>query len=264
ERRVGRVRGVPGRGPERADRVPPGRLPHRRRLGGAARCDGGGWVRPARDRRPVLRPRDGRPDDPGRRRHRPARRHPAARRAVGGRAGHGGRRSGPGHDLLEPDRALRRRRLGARPRRGRRPRDDHPGPHPRRGRRLAGRVRRARAGPDLPRGAVVVGGADRLHHGGDPGLPLRHLDDGRHRGPRHRVVRGADDRRPLPRAHGPADRGRAGRAVGRAGRGDRRLRGRRDRRGGVRHGRRAGRDRSGAGAGRGAGRRCGPRAPARL
>ena len=107
-------------GPGRAGRLPARRLPDRRRLGRAAVAR---WSTAGCDLVevgvPVLRPGDGRPDHPGRRRHR------AARRASGcatcsrvvervAAAGGAGRR----HDLLEPGAALRRRRVRPRPRRG--------------------------------------------------------------------------------------------------------------------------------------------------
>ena len=185
--------------------------------------DGRGRLRPPRGRRALLRPRDGRPHHPGRRRHRAARRGAAARRVPRGRAGGRGGRPGRRHDLLQPGAALRRRRVRARPRRGGRPRRDHPGPHPRRGRRVARRVRRARPRPDLPGRAVVHRGADRLDRRRDPRVPLRRVDDGRHRRPRRGGRRRAAARRALPGAHHAADRGRAGRAVaGAGGRGRRR------------------------------------------
>ena len=62
----------------------------------------------------------------------------------------------PRHDLLEPGPALRRRRASPRDlaaSRGGRP--HHPRPHPRRGRRLDRRLRRARPGPRLPRRAQL-------------------------------------------------------------------------------------------------------------
>ena len=58
-------------------------------------------------------------------------------------------------DLLEPDRAVRRGRVRPGPGRRRGHRPDHPGPDPGRGRRVAGRLGRARAGPDVPGRPVV-------------------------------------------------------------------------------------------------------------
>ena len=104
-----------------------------------------GRVRPGRGRHAVLRPGDGRPDDPGRRGHRAARRVPGAGPVRRRRAVSAGRRRGRRHDLLQPGAALRRRRVRPRPGRRRRARRDHPGPHPGRGRRVARRLRRRTA-----------------------------------------------------------------------------------------------------------------------
>ena len=109
---------------------------------------------------------------------------PGPRHARDRRAARGAGRAGRGDDLLEPGAALRGRRVRPRPRGRRRARRDHPGPRARRGRELARRRRPRGPRPDLPRRAVVVGRADRVHHGGHPRVPLRRLDDGRHGRPR--------------------------------------------------------------------------------
>ena len=128
----------------------------------------------------------------------------------------------------------------------------------------------ARAGPDLPGRAVVDRGADRLDGRREQRVPLRDLDDGRHRRARHRRHRRRHDRRPLPTAHGPADRRRPRRPLGRAGRRGRGVRRRGDRRLGVR-GRGGARGPAGCAswppswppgcAGRGTAAGCGRRAP---
>ena len=72
-----------------------------------------GRGRHRRDRRPVQRPGHGRPGDPAGRRRRRAGRRRHARRAAGGRGGRRRRRRPGGDELLEPDRALRRRAVRA-------------------------------------------------------------------------------------------------------------------------------------------------------
>ena len=68
-----------------------------------------------------------------------------------------GRRADADHDLLEPGGPLWRRRVRPRPGRGGRQRPDHAGPDAGGGRAVAGRGRRARAGPGVPGGAEFVG-----------------------------------------------------------------------------------------------------------
>ena len=72
-------RADPRRGPGRVGRLPARGLPDRRRLRTTCRAMIDGRLRPGRGRRAVLRPGDGRPDDPGRRRAGAARGLPAAR-----------------------------------------------------------------------------------------------------------------------------------------------------------------------------------------
>ena len=95
---------------------------------------------------------------------------------------------------------------------------------------LARRRRPRGPRPDLPRRAVVVGRADRVHHGGHPRVPLRRLDDGRHGRPGRGLGHRHHARRAGADAHRPPDRRRAGRAQRRPGRRGRVLRRRRDRR----------------------------------
>ncbi len=124
-----------GRGAGRAGRLPAGRLSRRRRLdrGMVAAVEGGADV--VEIGVPYSDPGHGRAGDPaGGRRRRPGRsRH--ARRAPGRRGRRRGRCGSGGHELLEPDRALRRRALRRRPRRRRGSGRHHARPHPRRGRR---------------------------------------------------------------------------------------------------------------------------------
>ena len=77
---------------------------------------------------------------------------------------------------------------------------------------------RARAGPDLPGRAVVVGRADRADRGVHQRVPVRGLDDGRDRRPRPGVGGRAGTGGPLPGDHRPADRRRARGPHRRAGR----------------------------------------------
>ena len=121
----------PGRGARRPGRLPAGRLPERRRLDRGHADHGRGRLRRHRDRPALQRPGDGRAHDPGRRPGRARRRgpHRDVMRVVEAVAATGV--PDPGHDLLEPGRALRRRAVRRRPGRGRGRRPDHARHHPR-------------------------------------------------------------------------------------------------------------------------------------
>src|SRR5690606_39926163 len=186
----------------------------------------------------VLRPGHGRAGRRGRRPGGARRRRPHRRRAARRRAGRRDRCRDARHDLLQPGAALRRRDVRARPRGCRGSGPDHAGPHPRRGRRVGRRRRRARARQGLPRRSELdtrAAGADR---GREPRVRLRRLDDGRHGGARHgrRARRGARGAHACSggRARVPGHRRLARRARDRGGR----LRRRRHRR--LRRGARAG------------------------
>ena len=100
-------------------------------------------VRPRRGRAALQRPGDGRARSS---RRPPSRRsRPASRTAdvLDRRGGRRRRRPGAGDDLLEPGRALRRRRVRRRPRGRGRGGADHPRPDPGRGRRVDRRLRRS-------------------------------------------------------------------------------------------------------------------------
>ena len=134
---------------------------------------------------PVLRPGDGRPGHPGRPMDVAVPAGVGLRdvlRAVDG--GRRRRRAGRGDDLLEPDRALRRRPVRRRPGRGRRRRADHPRPDPRRGRRRGWRppTRTAWTGSSWSRRRPPTRGS-RPTVAACRGLRLRRLHDGRHRRP---------------------------------------------------------------------------------
>ena len=180
----------------------------------------------------LLRPADGRPGDRRGGAPRADCRDPGRRRAPHRRGRRRGGHPRPGHDLLEPGRAVRRARV--RPRPGRRGRfgPDHARPLARGGRPLAGGLRRAWARPRVPGRAEFHRRAAGHDHRSLPRLRLRRVADGHHRHQGRGRRPGGRPGRADPPAHRPAGGGgprrkqrRPGGAGGRVrGRGDRWLR----------------------------------------
>ena len=181
----------------RAGRLPARRLPDRRRLGRAVRRDDRGRLRPRRGRHAVLRPRDGRPDDPGRRGHGAARRRSGC--ATSSPSSSGSAAAGGAAVVMTYFNPVLRygvdafaRDLAAAGGLG----VITPDLIPDEADEWLAASDGARPGPDLPGRAVVDRGADRLDRRREQRVPLRDLDDGRHRRPRHRAT-------PPPRRSSP-------------------------------------------------------------